>query len=170
MKSAEPPPALLYDRPKLRTACATLSAEMGNRELDLVMRHRIQGMLGLLNLHLDEGLKLSWKKTSAVVSKAQGHGKAHARRIREWTLEFLQTKALPLHQLGQARWTVLRDEDIASKIKQGIVEKVKKGFVKAEDIVDLVASSEMQKAFSEKGICKALISKRTATCWLQRLD
>jgi len=127
-------------------------------------------MLGLLNLYLDEGLELCWREASLVVSKTQGHGDTHARRIREWTLQFLQSEALPLHRLSQARWTVLRDEDVASEIKMAMVEKAKKGFVRAEDLVDLVASPEMQKMFSEKGICKASISKTTATRWLKNLD
>jgi hypothetical protein len=147
-----------------------LAAEVGNKELDLITWRRIQGMLGLLNLYLDEGLNLSWRKVSVVVSKAQGCRDTHARRIREWTLQFLQTKALPFHHLGQARWTVLRDEDIASEIKLRMVEKSKKGIMKAEDVVDLVASPEMQKTFSEKGLCKVSISKRTAVRWLQKLD
>ena len=71
-------PALLSDRPKLRTACAELAVEVGNKGLDLVTRRRMQGMQGLLNLHLDEGLELTWRKTSEIVSKAQGHGKTHA--------------------------------------------------------------------------------------------
>ena len=163
-------PAVLCDRPKLRAACTKLEGEAGNKELDLVTRRRIQGMMGLLNLYLDEALNLSWRKSSAIVSKTQGRGDAHARCIREWTLQFLQTGTLPLHRLGQARWTVLRDEDIASEIKTRIMEKSKQGFVKAEDVVDLVASPEMQKTFSEKGICKPSISKKTATRWLQKLD
>jgi hypothetical protein len=163
-------PAFLCDHPKLQAACAELAVRFNNKALDLVTRWRIQGMTSLLNLHLDGGLGLSWRKTSVLVSKAQGHGDTHARRIREWTIQFLQTKSLPLHRLGQARWTVLRDEDIASEIKLRMVEKSKKGFVRAEDLVDLVASPEMQKTFSEKGICKASISKKTATRWLQNLD
>jgi hypothetical protein len=163
-------PVFLCDRPNLRTACAKLTVEVGNKGLDLVTRRRIQAMLGLLNLYLDDGLLLSWRKTSVVVSKAQGHGDAHARRIRKWTVEFLQHGALPLHRLGQARWTVLSDEDIASEIKLQMVEKSKKGFLKAEDLVDLVATPEMQEIFSEKGICKKSISKKTATRWLQKLD
>jgi hypothetical protein len=51
-----------------------------------------------------------------------------------------------------------------------MVKKSKKGFVRAEDLIDLIASPEMQKSFSEKGIYKASISKKTATCWLQNLD
>jgi hypothetical protein len=105
-----------------------------------------------------------------VVSKAQGHGDAHARRIREWTLEFLQTEALPHHRLGQAQWTVLHNEDIAREIKLKMVEISKKGFLRAEDVADLVASPKMQNTFSEKGICKPSISKKTATRWLQKLD
>ena len=162
MESVKLSPALLFDRPRLRTACAMLAAKVGNKDLDLVTRRRIQGMMGLLNLYLNEGLNLSWRKTSVVVSKTQGYGDTHAQWIREWTLQFLQTNMLPFHRLGHGRWTVLHDEDIASKIKLKVLEKSKKGFVKAEDIVNLVASPEMQKTFSEKGLCKTSISNRTA--------
>jgi len=101
--------AFLGDHLKLRAACAKLTVEAGNKRLDLVTRRRIQGMLGLLNLHLDEGLMLSWRKASVVVSKAQGHGDTHVRRIHEWTLAFVQRGALLIHHLGQACWTVLHE-------------------------------------------------------------
>jgi hypothetical protein len=168
--SSDGAPVILHDLPRLCAACAMLTVEAGNKECDLITRQRIQEMLGLLNLYLDEGLKLSWRKSSAIVSKAQGHGDTQARHIREWTLRFLESSALPFHRLGQARWTVLRDEDIASEIKLQMVEKSKKGFVSTEDVVDLVASPEMQNTFSRKGICKPSISKMTATRWLQKLD
>jgi hypothetical protein len=161
---------VLCDHSKIRVARARLKAEVDNKELDLVTRRRIQGICGLLNLYIDGDLNQSWRKTSVAISKAQGFGNTHARRIREWTLKFLQTGNLPLHRLGHARWTVLRDEDIASEIKLKMVEKSKKGFLRAEDLVDLIASPEMQKTFSEKGICKASISKKTATRWLEKLD
>jgi hypothetical protein len=135
MESAELPPTLLHDQLKLRTECAMLKVEVVNKECNLVMRRQIQAILGLLNLHLDRRLNLSWRKTSLVILKAQRHGDTHARHIHEWTLKFLQTKALPLHRLGQAWWTALKDEDIASEIKLWMVKKSKKGFVKAEDIV-----------------------------------
>jgi hypothetical protein len=163
-------PASRFGHPKLHAAWAELTVKVGDKGLDLVMRQRIQGMLGHLNLLLDMGLDLGWKEASVLVSKTQGHGDAHARRIREWTTNFLQNGALPLHRLGQARSTVLHDEDIASEIKAQIIKKAKKGFVKAEDVVDLVASPEIQKIFTEKGICKTTISKKTATRWLQKLD
>ncbi len=147
-------PALLCDSPKLHTACVKLKAKVGDKRINLVTQYQIQGMLGLLNLYLDEGLDLSWRKASAVVSKTQGHGDTHAQCIREWTTKFLQTGTLPLHRLGQAWWTVLHDEDIANEIKLHIVGKSRKGFVRAEDIVNLVASPGIQKLFLEKGICK----------------
>jgi hypothetical protein len=177
MESAEPFPILsdetptfLCDRPKLRAACAKLMVEANNKELDLVTQRRIQEMLGLLNLYLDVGLHLSWRKTSILVSTSQGEGNAYARSIRERTVKFLQTKVLPFHRLGQVWWTVLSNEDIASEIKTRVVEKSTKGFVKAKDVINLVASPEMQAIFSKKGICKPSISKRTAARWLQRLD
>ena len=64
--------------------------------------------------------------------------------------------------------TVLSDEDTAAR-QSRVVEKSTKGFVKAEDVVDLVASPEMQVIFAEKGISKPSISKRTAARWLQKL-
>jgi hypothetical protein len=85
-------------------------------------------------------------------------------------MDFLQNRALLLHCLCQAQSTVLRNEDITGEIKTQIIEKAKKGFVKAENVIDLIASPEIQKIFSEKGICKVSISKKTATCWLQKLD
>jgi len=163
-------PTFLGDHPRLYAACAELAVEVGNKDLDLITWRRMQGMQGLLNLYLDEGLELSWRKTSELVSKTQGHGTTHARCIREWTVQFLQSKALPLRHLNQAHWTVLHDEDIASEIKLWMVEKSKQGLLRADDLVNLVASPEMQKSFLEKGICKLSISKATATRWLQKLD
>jgi hypothetical protein len=75
-------------------------------------------------------------------------------------MNFLQNRALPLHHLCQAQSTVLHDEDIAGEIRTQIIEKSKKGFVKAEDFINLIVSSKIQKIFSEKGICKVSISKK----------
>ena len=74
------------------------------------------------------------------------------------------------HHLGQVWWMVLCDEDITSEIKLHLVEKFKKGFLKAENVIDLVASPEMQRTFTEKGICKPSILTSTALRWLKKLD
>jgi hypothetical protein len=49
-------------------------------------------------------------------------------------------------------------------------EKVKKGVLKAADVVDLVASPDVQQMFSQRGICKPSISERTAIRWLTQLN
>ena len=73
-----------------------LTLEVNNKEFDPVTQRRIQEMLGLLNLYLD-GPHLSWKANiNSYLDVSQGEGKvAHARRIRERTVEALQTKVLP---------------------------------------------------------------------------
>ena len=49
------------------------------------------------------------------------------------------------------------------------MEKVGKGFLKAEDVVEVVTSPELQTIFTLKGITKASISVKTALCWLKKL-
>lgn len=48
--------------------------------------------------------------------------------------------------------------------------KVKGGFLKADDIVKIIASPEMQAIFAQKGITKVTISIKTALCWLKNLE
>jgi hypothetical protein len=161
--------AILSDRPKLRAACIKLTAEVDNKLHDLITRRRVQAMLGLLNLYLDEGLSLSWKKASVFVSKAQGRGDAHARRIRKWAMAFLKWTDLPFHRLKWKRPTILDDEDVAEKIKSRLAEKAEGGYLKAEDVIEIVASPSMQAIFTERGISKATISTKTALRWLEKL-
>jgi hypothetical protein len=50
-----------------------------------------------------------------------------------------------------------------------MAEKAKGGFLKAQDVVEVVASPEMQAKFAQKGITKANISAKTALRWLEKL-
>jgi hypothetical protein len=50
-----------------------------------------------------------------------------------------------------------------------MAENTRGGFLKAEDVVDLVASPRMQQIFTEKGISKVSISTKTALRWLEKL-
>jgi hypothetical protein len=65
-------------------------------------------------------------------------------------MNFLQNRALPLHHLCQAQSTVLHDEDIAGEIRTQIIEKSKKGFVKAEDFINLIVRKEFARCQSQK--------------------
>jgi len=49
------------------------------------------------------------------------------------------------------------------------MEKAGVGFLKAQDIVDIVASPKMQDMFVQKGISKPSISIKTGHCWLEKL-
>ena len=75
----------------------------------------------------------------------------------------------PIPQLNWKHRTVLNDEDIAKEIKGRMMEKAARGFLKAEDIVDIVASPEMQMIFTHKGFVKPLISVNMGVCWLKKL-
>jgi len=48
-------------------------------------------------------------------------------------------------------------------------EKAREGFLKAQDLVEIIASSDIQAIFAQKGITKLSISIKTALRWLEKL-
>lgn len=82
---------------------------------------------------------------------------------------FLRSRDLPLHQLNWKQLTTVDDEDFAEEIKTRMTEKAKAGYLKAEDLVEIVMSSEMQAIFTHKGITKMSISVKIALHWLEKL-
>ena len=160
---------VLCDFSMLRTACEKLAVVSKDKKIDILFRARVASMVGTLNLFLDPELRYTWRNASLISSKAQGHGISHARRIREWILRYLRHEVLPLHCLGQAKWTAFEDEDIAREIKLRLTEKVKGPYMKAGDVVDVIASPEIQAILRQKGICKPSITERTARRWLAGL-
>jgi hypothetical protein len=122
-----------------------------------------------LNLFLDPDLGHTWRKASLLVAKTQGHGVMHARNIRRWILSFLRDGQLPHHRLHQTRWSVLNDEDIAQDLQLQLTERAKNKFIKASDIVEIVASPDMQDRFAQIGVVKRSISERTAQRWLWKM-
>ncbi len=160
---------VLGDQTKLREASAQLTKEARKADLDVIVRARIAAMIGLLNIYTDHNLDYSWRRASEIVAKTQGHGTNHARHIREWVVGFVKWRDLPLHQLNRKRGTVIDDEDIAAEIKAQMKEKAKEGFLKAQDLVEIVASPDIQAIFVQKGITKLSISEKTALHWLEKL-
>ena len=92
---------VLNDQYKLQEASAQLAKEMKKGDLDVIVRARVAAMIGLLNIYTDDNLGYSWIRSSEIVAKMQGHGTSHARRVREWAVEFLEWGHLPLHQLNR---------------------------------------------------------------------
>jgi len=54
---------------------------------------------------------------------------------------------------------ILGDEDIASQIQLLLLEQVKQGFIKARDIVDIVAGPDIQEQLCITGIQQTKISE-----------
>jgi len=84
-------------------------------------------------------------------------------------LRYILYNKLPLHRLGHTWWTALEDEDIAQELKLRITEKVKGGYLKVSNVVDVVKSPEVQAVLRRKGVFKPSISECTARRWLAGL-
>jgi len=97
-----------------------------------------------------------------VVATAQWHGVAHACSIWTWVLDFVWEGRLPFHSYGYTRQTVLEDEDLLKEIQEELSEKLKAGFINAQDIYDIVAGEKIQNLFLQMGIHKPGISQSTA--------
>jgi hypothetical protein len=104
-----------------------------------------------------------------IVSRAQGHGSSWARSIRAWIVEFVREGTLPLHSYCYSWQTVLEDEAISQEIKEALTEKAKAGFLKAQDVCEIIASERIQTLFSRLDICKPSISQSTARRWLAKM-
>ncbi|KAF7378025.1 hypothetical protein MSAN_00226400 [Mycena sanguinolenta] len=157
--------------PALRRAVAFLTIKSKDKTFDVFFRARITAMVGILNLYLDPELSYTWREASMIVAKSQGHGSYCARSIQSWLHTFLTSKKLPLHRYGQYHSSILNDEDFADSIKLYLQSVSRKeGHFKAQDLVDFVASPEMQDRLEEAGIRKRSISVWTARRWLKRLD
>ena len=68
-----------------------------------------------------------------------------------------------MHFYGHYHSSILEDEDFSQGIQLWLVEIAKDGYIKAEDIVDYVATLEIQEKLGSKAWG---ISIRTAQQWL----
>ena len=155
------------DFPQLQRARASLTIKGKDQLLDVFFRSRIARMVGTLNLYLDTQLSYSWREASIIAAKAAGCSINHARNLHNWILQFLNSGKLPLHRYGTYRSSILDDEDFAHDIQLHLLEIGKKGYIRAQDIVDYVATPEVQKQLGTKA---RTIHQRTACRWLKKLN
>ena len=125
-------------------------------------------MAGTPNLYLDPMLSYSWRECSLLAAKTAGHGIYHARNIQIWIRQYLTTQKLPLHRYGKFHSSILEDEDLAQDIQLHLMEITKKGYICAQDVVDYVATPEVQECLGMTGNAQG-ISLRTAQWWLNKL-
>ena len=125
-------------------------------------------MAGTLNLYLDPMLSYSWHECSLLAAKAAGHRVYHARNIWTWIRRYLATQKLLLHRYGRFHSSILEDEDLAQDIQLHLTEIAKKGYIHAQDVVDYVATPEVQEHLTTTGKAHG-ISLQTAQRWLRKL-
>ncbi|KAH8987499.1 hypothetical protein EDB86DRAFT_3082231 [Lactarius hatsudake] len=158
------------DRESLQKACVPLLVMSKSTNFDALLRARLTGMVGVLNLYLDPALQYTWRRASEIVSKIEGKGVNGARMLRRWILEFIRTGDIPQPQYRHSHQTVLDDEDISQFIQLQIMAHTKGRYIAVSDIVEVVAGDEVQEKFSRSGIIKPTISESTARRWLLKLN
>ena len=159
------------DFERLSGAWAELSQKVKDAKLAIVLSSRVVSMVGTLNLYLDKSLPYTWRQASELASKAQGKGTGYARKIRTWIHAYLDNKNLPKDNYGTSNHSLLADEDIAQTMQLYLLERSKEGYITAKDVVDFVATEEMQERIKSKGDgAKTTISFRTAHRWLNVLN
>ena len=132
------------DFPGLRCSRDKLTVKAKDKKLDVFFRGRITAMVATLNFYLDPELSYTWKESSILAAKALGRGVKHARNLRKWIKNYLHSEKLPLHRYGTYRSSILEDKDFRRDIQLHLTEIAKKGYVNAQDIVDYVATDEVQ--------------------------
>jgi hypothetical protein len=161
------------DFPALRRARARLSHISKDKKHDTVFRGRILAMLGTLNLYLDPCQNYTWRESSVIIATSQGNSIYFARSIRDWLHTYLDTQKLPEHKIGQYDRSLFDDEDFAALIKlHALAIASREGHFCAQDIVDFVASDEIQGMLEESGVeaKQRSISIWTARRWLKQQD
>lgn len=155
------------DFPALRRARAKLTIKAKDKKLDVFFRSRITAMVATLNFYLDAKLSYSWRESSILAAKAMGRGVKHARNLWKWIKAYLHSEKLPLHRYGTYHSSILDDEDFQRDIQLHLTEIAKKGYIRAQDIVDYVATPEVQQKLGMKA---RGIHIQTARRWLHKLS
>jgi hypothetical protein len=158
------------DFPALCRVWASLEIKSKDKKINVFFRARITAMVRTLNLYLDPELSYTWRESSLIVSRSQGHGINHARNICTWLHAFLSRGVLPFYRLRVFWATILDDEDCSLLIQLHLQSIAKDGYVCAQDIVDFIEKSlEMQDMMEQSGTKRQSISLRTAQCWLHKM-
>jgi len=123
-------------------------------------------MVATLNLYLDSELSYSWRDASIIAAKASGRGVNHAQNLCTWLRRYLHRKKLPLHRYGKCHNSILDDEDFTQDIQLHLTKIAKNGYIRAQDIVDYVATPEVQARLGTRA-CVPHVT--TARKWLHKL-
>ncbi|CAK5272250.1 unnamed protein product [Mycena citricolor] len=126
-----------------------------------VLRGRLELVLAFLQLYKSSGY-MDWGTQADLIAKSAGAGVWMSRRIREWSLAFMEDETLPVAEYGKFNGCVLDDEDISQTISLQL--QTLGPFISAQNVVDITSSEEMQQRLK----LKKPISVRTAERWMKR--
>jgi len=158
------------DFPALHFTCAKLSVESKNKKIDVFFQSHLTSMLGTLNLYLHPLLSFSWRQASLISVKAASHGVKHARNVCTWIHAYLHSGNLPIHQYGVFKSLLLEDEDLKQAIQLQLQSIAKDGYIKAQDIVDFIATDKMQVYIGAEEAKQIKIGGTTAHRCLKKMD
>ena len=106
-------------------------------------------MIALINLFIDPDLDYGWMQCSELAVKVAGKGSvSHACNLQRWVVAYMQHGELPLNWYGQFNTSILVDE------------------VRAQDVVDVMATPEMKRYLGTK----SGITKWTSQRWLHAME
>ena len=138
------------DSPALHCAQAKLTVKSKDKKLDVFFWSWIMAMVATLNFYLNTELSYLWQESSTLAAKAMGHGVNYAQNLQKWIKNYLHSEKLPLHHCGTYRSSILEDKDFWRDIQLHLTEIAKKGYIHAQDIVDYVATAEVQQKLGAK--------------------
>jgi len=124
-------------------------------------------MIALINLFLDPELDYGWMECSKLATKAVGKGCVnHARNVRRWVVAYMQHGSLPLNRYGRLNTSILDDKDLAQQIHLHLIVIAKDGYVRAQDVVDVMVTPEMKCYLG----AKTGITVRMGQQWLHKMN
>jgi hypothetical protein len=137
------------------------------KNLNLFFRARVTSMIALINSFLDPELEYGWIECLQLSAKAAGKGSvSHAQNLRKWVVAYMQHGTLPLNHYGRFNTSILDDEDLAQQIHLHLTGIAKEGYVRAQDVVDVMSTPKMKRYLGTK----TGISKRTGQRWLHKMQ
>ena len=155
------------DLPALHRAKAELETRHKKKNLDLFFQARVTSMIALINLFLDPELDYGWMECLKLAAKAVGKGSVnHARNLRRWVVAYMQHGSLPLNRYGHLNTSILDDEDLSQQIHLHLIGIAKDGYVRAQDVVDVMATPEMKRYLG----AKTGITVRMGQRWLYKMN
>ncbi|QRV77097.1 DDE superfamily endonuclease [Ceratobasidium sp. AG-Ba] len=123
---------------------------------------RLTAMAACLRFYTNLELDWSFTRSSEIAALGAGYGVRFGKNIRRFVRVFINTDDLPENQYGTWNASILEDEDLATELKEYLVE-CKGRYMRAEDIVEHPQRPDVKRRFK----LDEPPSIRTAQRWMK---